>query len=236
MDKKKKNKNNKKTWIQYGIFAVVALTLYATGLHAEVIGFAQRGLLATGLMNPDVEEITETRNAAKDSQTKNMAEEKTQADIVQAESTQHGNTENESARKDETPAAFNLKMVDKDGNTKSLADLKGKVIFMNFWATWCPPCIAEMPSIDELHDEVGDDVAFVLLSFDDDFETSKKFNSSKGYNLPIYEPTSQIPKMYQSRALPTTYVIDAEGNLAMTHKGMADYSDPEFIKFIKDLM
>ncbi len=55
MNTKKENKNNKKTWIQYGIFAIVAITLYATGLHTEVIGFAQRGLLATGLMNPDVE-------------------------------------------------------------------------------------------------------------------------------------------------------------------------------------
>lgn len=231
MDKKKKNKNNKKTWIQYGIFALVGLTLYATGLHAEVIGFAQRGLLATGIMNPDVEEIAYARNHAKQSQTVNTTEE-----TAQVETTQQGNDHTESSQKGDTPAAFNLKMLDKDGNTKSLADFKGKVIFMNFWATWCPPCIAEMPSIKELYDEVGDDVAFVLFSFDDDFETSKKFNASKGYNLPIYEPTSQIPKMYQSRALPTTYVIDADGNLAMTHKGMADYSDPKFIEFIKDLM
>ncbi|MDN6280771.1 MAG: redoxin domain-containing protein [Psychroflexus sp.] len=236
MDKKKKNKNTKRTWIQYGIFAFIGITLYATGLHAEVIGFAQRGLLATGIMNPDVEEIAQTQDTADGNQTANMAEETAQAEIAHAKTTQQGNTQTESAEKKETPAAFNLKMVDKDGQTKSLADLKGKVIFMNFWATWCPPCIAEMPSIDELHDEVGDEVAFVLLSFDDNFETSKKFNESKGYNLPIYEPTSQIPKMYQSRALPTTYVIDAEGNLAWTHKGMADYSDPEFIEFIKDLM
>ncbi|MEH6704464.1 MAG: TlpA disulfide reductase family protein [Galbibacter orientalis] len=204
MDKKKK-----KTWIQYAIFAAVAIFLYATGLHTEVIGFAQRGLLATGLMNPDVAEIAQTRN--------------------------NENTEaiTENARL--TEADYNLKLTDRDGNIHSLEEFKGKVIFLNFWATWCPPCVAELPSIDTLHEEMGDDVAFVLLSFDDDFEKAKAFDKRKGYDLPIYAPASNLPAMFQSSALPTTYVIDAKGNLALTHKGMADYSDPEFKNFLNSL-
>ncbi len=203
-----KNKNSKKTWIQYGIFAVVAITLYATGMHTEVIGFAQRGLLATGLMNPDVEEIAQVRS----------------------------NEENATATTSNlTKADFNLKLIDREGNTKSLTELKGKVIFMNFWATWCPPCIAEMPSIDKLHEEMGDEVAFVMLSLDQNFETAKAFDKRKGYDLPIYAIGGTLPSMYQSSAIPTTYVIDAEGNLALTHKGMADYSDPEFKKFLHSL-
>lgn len=211
MDNKKKNKNLKKTWIQYGIFAVVAITLYATGMHTEVIGFAQRGLLATGLMNPDVEEIAQLRN--------NEIENKDETAIMP----------------NRTQADFNLKLIDKDGNTKTLAELKGKVIFMNFWATWCPPCIAEMPSIDRLHEEMGDEVAFVMLSLDQDFDKAKAFDKRKGYNLPIYTLGSRLPSMYQSSAIPTTYIIDADGNLALTHKGMADYSDPEFKKFLNSL-
>jgi thiol-disulfide isomerase/thioredoxin len=207
MDKNKKNKDTKKTWIQYGVFAAVAVVLYATGLHTEVIGFAQRGLLATGLMNPDVKEITEVRH-----------NESTSADLPAS-----------------TKADFNLKLIDKDGNISSLEALKGKVIFMNFWATWCPPCIAEMPSIDKLHEEMGDEVAFVMLSLDQDFELAKAFDKRKGYNLPIYAPASNLPSMYQSSAIPTTYIIDADGNLALTHKGMADYSDEEFKKFLKSL-
>lgn len=207
MNNKKKNKNQKRTWIQYGIFAAVAITLYATGLHAEVIGFAQRGLLATGLMNPDVEEMAHVTN-----------------------------NENEIATNTATTKAdFNLKLTDKEGNTRSLEEFKGKVIFMNMWATWCPPCIAEMPSIDKLHEEMGDEVAFVMLSFDQDFEKAKAFDKRKGYDLPIYTLASDIPVMYQSPAIPTTYVIDADGNLALEHKGMADYSDPEFKKFLKSL-
>ena len=125
--------------------------------------------------------------------------------------------------------------MDMEGNTTSLAALKGKVIFLNFWATWCPPCVAEMPSIDKLHEEMGDEVAFVMLSLDEDFEKAKAFDKRKGYGLPIYAPASNLPAMYQSSAIPTTYVIDANGNLALTHKGMADYSDPEFKKFLKGL-
>ncbi|HLT53947.1 MAG TPA: TlpA disulfide reductase family protein [Flavobacteriaceae bacterium] len=204
MDKKKK-----KTWFQYGIFAVVAIFLYATGLHTEVIGFAQRGLLATGLMNPDVAEIAQARN--------------------------NENTEAITEKLSLTEGDYNLKLTDRDGNIHSLEEFKGKVIFLNFWATWCPPCVAEMPSIDKLHEEMGDDVAFVLLSFDDDFEKAKAFDKRKGYNLPIYAPASNLPAMFQSSALPTTYVIDAKGNLALTHKGMADYSDPEFKNFLNSL-
>lgn len=202
MDKKKN-----KSWIQYGIVALVAITLYATGLHTEVIGFAQRGLLATGLLNPDVEKIAQARHK-----------------------------ENKDVNKsDITKADFNLSLIDKDGNKKSLKDFKGKVIFMNMWATWCPPCIAEMPSIEELHNEMGDEVAFVMISLDQDFKKAKDFVERKDYNLPIYAPMSNLPAMYQSSAIPTTYVIDAEGNLALTHKGMADYSNAEFKKFLNSL-
>lgn len=195
--------------MQYGIFAVIAITLYATGRHTEVIGFAQRGLLATGLMNPDVKEITQNRNEENDG--------------------------GKATAPKPDPANFDLRLLDADGNVTTLEEFKGKVIFLNMWATWCPPCIAEMPSIDKLHEEMGDEVAFVMLSLDEDFEKAKAFDERKGYDLPIYELASNLPAMYRSSSIPTTFVIDAEGNLAMTHKGMADYSDPEFKKFLNSL-
>lgn len=199
MSDKKQNKSSRNTWIQYGIFALVATILYATGMHTEVIGFAQRGLLTTGIMNPNVKKITNSRS------------------------------------EDVEKADLNVLLIDEDGNSKSLADLKGKVIFINFWATWCPPCIAEMPSISKLHQEMGDDIAFVMLSFDKDFETAKAFNKRKGYNLPIYSLGSNLPSMFQSSALPTTYIIDAEGYLVLTHKKMADYNNRKFKKFLTSL-
>ncbi|QXP63459.1 TlpA disulfide reductase family protein [Polaribacter sp. HaHaR_3_91] len=199
----KKNKSAKKTWIQNGVFVLILITLYATGLHTEVIGFAQRGVLATGLMNPDVKEITHKKNS------KTISE--------------------------YTKADLNIKLIDSNGKIISLSDLKDKVIFLNYWATWCPPCIAEMPSISKLHKEMGNDVAFILLSFDKDFETAKAFNKRKGYNLPIYTLASNLPTMLQSSALPTTYIIDREGNIVLTHEGMANYNTDEFRVFLESL-
>lgn len=98
--------NKKKSLIQYGVLAVVVMTLYMTGLHTEVIGFIQRGLLATGIMNPKVEVVSPT------------------------EATQNQPMANIQA------ADFNLQLLDIDGKVVSLEDLKGKVIFLNFWATW----------------------------------------------------------------------------------------------------
>jgi thiol-disulfide isomerase/thioredoxin len=130
---------------------------------------------------------------------------------------------------------MNVQLRDPEGNIVSLSEFKGKVIFMNFWATWCPPCVAEMPAIDKLHEEMGDEVAFVMLSRDQNFDTAVAFKEKKDYGLPIYELAGPLPAMYQSSALPTTFVIDAEGNLALTHKGMADYNTDEFKKFLNSL-
>lgn len=200
---KQKRKSTKRTLLEYGIIAIVALTLYATGLHTEVIGFMQRGLLATGLITPKIEN-------------------------------KHQN-ETENVTTTATPADFNLMLMDEDGNTLSLADFKGKAIFMNMWATWCPPCIAEMPNINKLYKEMGHDVAFVMVSLDEDFETAKSFNNRKGFDLPIYTLQSRRPAMYQSTTVPTTYVISADGNLMLTHKGMANYNTSKFRSFLEGI-
>ncbi|WP_455169037.1 TlpA family protein disulfide reductase [Aegicerativicinus sediminis] len=190
----------KKSLIEYGIFIAVAVVLYVTGLHTEVIGFAQRGILATGLMNPDV------------------SEESVDAD-----------TSNEAPIK----VNYNLKLIDDKGNITSLGNFREKVIFLNLWATWCPPCLAEMPNIAKLHEEVKDEVVFVMLSLDQDFNKAIDFNNRKGFNLPIYTPGSALPQQFQSSStIPTTYVIDANGNLVLTHKGMANYSTEEFKEFL----
>ena len=206
MDIKKKKKSRKKTFIEYGIIAAVVITLYATGLHTEVIGFIQRGFLATGLMTPKIE------------------------------ATHSSDSGNEiTANASSTPADFNLTLMDENGKTISLAEFRGKVIFLNMWATWCPPCIAEMPNINKLYKEVGHEVAFVMVSLDDDFETAKAFNKRKGFDLPIYKLQSNRPALYHSSTVPTTYVINANEELVLTHKGMANYNTPKFKEFLKEL-
>ncbi|MFD0976003.1 TlpA family protein disulfide reductase [Salinimicrobium gaetbulicola] len=195
------NKKLKKNLIEYGIIGAVFIMLFVTGLHTEVFGFLQRGILATGLMNPNTEEKAE----------------------VAATTPAKG-------------AILDLNLVNSKGEQVNMKQFKGKVIFLNFWATWCPPCIAEMPGIHNLYKEVKDDnVEFIMLSVDQDFEKAKKFKKNKGYEFEIYQATDPIPQMYSTRNIPTTYVIDYEGNIALTHLGMGNFDTNDFKQFLKNL-
>ncbi len=131
-------------------------------------------------------------------------------------------------------ADFNLKLRNQEGKVVNMEDLKGKVIFINFWATWCPPCIAEMPGIDALSEDLkGEDVAFLMISLDDNFEKAKNFRKKKGYSFDVHQPAARIPEMYYSQSIPATFVISAEGKLVYSHKGMADYNTKKFKTFLR---
>ncbi len=193
-------KKTKKNLIEYGIIAAIFGTLYFTGLHTEVLGFLQRGILATGIMNPDLDKKSEL--------TKNDVNPK---------------------------ADFSMSFINSKGEKIAMEELRGKVIFINIWATWCPPCIAEMPGINKLYKDVDNDkVAFIMLSVDQDFQKAIDFNANKGYDFEVYEVTGGMPQMYNTRSIPTTYVIDSGGNLVMTHMGMGDYNTKDFKEFLKE--
>ncbi|MGF1922561.1 MAG: TlpA family protein disulfide reductase [Bacteroidia bacterium] len=119
----------------------------------------------------------------------------------------------------------------------SLAELEGKVVFLNFWATWCPPCLAEMPSVNKLHQQFASDeeVVFLLVDADADFTKSQAYFDRKKYRMPIYALSSDIPKEIFSGSLPTTVVLDKKGRVAYHGVGAANYSSPKFVSFIKKL-
>ena len=126
-----------------------------------------------------------------------------------------------------------------DGNGKLIAlnDLKGKVVFINFWATWCPPCIAEMPSIQKLYDKVKDDQEIVILTVEVEGKRDKaaKFMERKKLSLPVVYPNSSIPTEFFNGSLPTTVILDKKGNIAHTTMGMADYSGQDIVDFLNEL-
>jgi thiol-disulfide isomerase/thioredoxin len=124
-----------------------------------------------------------------------------------------------------------------DGTIFDLSAQKGKVIFINFWATWCPPCIAEMPSINKLYQKFKDDknVLFIMVDVDNNPDKSNTFMKKKGFALPVYTQVSDIPTKYFSGTLPTTVILDKSGNIAFHHDGVADYSNSEVADFIKKL-
>ncbi|RXF68859.1 TlpA family protein disulfide reductase [Arcticibacter tournemirensis] len=124
-----------------------------------------------------------------------------------------------------------------DGQAIDLSKLRGKVVFLNFWATWCPPCIAEMPSVNKLYEKLKSDKDFVFLMVDVDanYQRSKKFMDKHKYSLPVYTPLSDIPKDLLTGAIPTTVILDKDGKTVFRHEGAADYSTPEVIKFMQEL-
>ena len=134
------------------------------------------------------------------------------------------------------PADYNLTLHALDGRQTSLRDLKGKVIFLNLWASWCPPCIAEMPGIQKLYRETDTSrVAFVMLSLDENPAKARKLMKRKGFTFPAYFPGSTMPAVYATRCIPTTFVISRRGEIVVRHEGMADYSSAEFKAFLSKL-
>ncbi len=134
-------------------------------------------------------------------------------------------------------ANYTFEMVYADGKAINMEDLKGKVVFMNFWATWCPPCIAEMPSIQKLYDKVKDDKDIVILTVEVEGKSDKvaKFMERKKLSLPVVYPNSSIPTEFFNGSLPTTVILDKKGNIAHTTMGMADYSGQDIVDFLNEL-
>ncbi len=137
----------------------------------------------------------------------------------------------------EVEASYTVTLKTLDGKRVSLREMKGKVIFMNVWATWCPPCIAEMPGIQKLYDQTkADNIAFVMISVDKDSQKAQKFIQRKGYTFPVYQlADGSIPAMYASESIPATFVISAGGKLVLRHEGMADYNSENFRNYLKSL-
>jgi thiol-disulfide isomerase/thioredoxin len=130
-----------------------------------------------------------------------------------------------------------LKFKDAKGKTVSLADFEGKVIFLNFWATWCAPCLAEMPSVNKLYEKYKDDgeVVFLLVDADSDFAKSQAYMDRKKYALPVYAFASNLPETIFKGTLPTTIVFDKKGRLSYRGEGPANYSSNKFIAFVEQL-
>lgn len=100
---------------------------------------------------------------------------------------------------------------------------KDKVVLLNYWATWCPPCIAEMPSLQELYNDYKDKVVFLFVTNEVDEDVSK-FMDAKQYNYPVYRAVSEHPKSFENKSIPATYVLNKQGEIVVYKVGAADWN------------
>jgi peroxiredoxin len=122
-----------------------------------------------------------------------------------------------------------------DGKTTAFSDFRGKVVFLNFWATWCVPCVEEMPGIQRLISTMKDhDVAFVLVT-DEKEEKVRKFLEKHRLDLPIYIRSGKAPKTFKTKRLPITYILDRGGKIAMRRTGSTEWDDSACQDFIRGL-
>lgn len=127
--------------------------------------------------------------------------------------------------------SFNWKLINSNGDVLEFNTLEGKVIVVNFWATWCPPCIAEMPSFQKLYDGYQDKVVFLFVASDEEKKVVTFLNKNE-YTLPVYFEVTNRPAEMQSNSLPTTYIINRKGEIVVNKTGAVDWNSNR----IKDLL
>ncbi|MEJ5106816.1 TlpA family protein disulfide reductase [Chryseobacterium sp. MYb328] len=145
----------------------------------------------------------------------------------------------ESVEKSGNKAAYTgLMLKNEDGILIDPSPLKNKVVFINFWASWCPPCRAEFPSVEKLYNKykTHPDMVFLTVNLDDNPSLGKAYLKEKGFTVPFITPAGTIPGELYNGSLPTTVVLDKKGEVRLHHTGVADYSKDSFYQEIDLLL
>jgi cytochrome c biogenesis protein CcmG, thiol:disulfide interchange protein DsbE len=120
--------------------------------------------------------------------------------------------------------------------TVSLNQFQGKPVVLNFWATWCPPCIQEMPSLVQLQKQLGDNVTILAVSEDDDDNAYKQFVRDHNIDLLTVRDTRQKTNgLYGTTGFPETFVIDRTGKIVRKFIGPQEWTSPEIVGYLKKM-
>jgi len=117
----------------------------------------------------------------------------------------------------------------------SFADFRGKVLFMNFWGTWCGPCVAEMPSIQILYDSLKHDPVEFLAISDESISKIQEFGKREQLTLPLFQNVSKPLPEFDFKVWPVTVIVNKSGTMVYVESGSAKWDDPSVIKFIRNL-
>lgn len=129
---------------------------------------------------------------------------------------------------------YNFVLKDLDGKSINLKQSQGRPVLINFWATWCAPCLAELPELNALYENNKNEVDFYFISQEKP-EVLKKFLKLKNYNLPVYTQVSVIPFPLKNNALPSTYLINRNGKIVAFAEKSAKWNDKEIQSLINEM-
>lgn len=129
---------------------------------------------------------------------------------------------------------YSGKFLDLDGQLVDLQSYRNQTIFINLWATWCPPCIAEMPHIESLYQKMKDNesISFLMINLDEDPEKPVRFIAKKEYTFPVVHASYGITPSLRHQSIPTTLVISPEGKIIFRQEGMSNFDTEEFREFL----
>lgn len=194
---------------------IVKYTIKIGGIIMIIMGI----MIFTGWFNNITGYLSTPQNDGKN--VTNSSENKGEKVPYKDDNTSGKNEENEKQDENKVVPAFNFTLTDQYGNKHTLSDYKGKTVFLNFWATWCPPCRMEMPHIEELYKEHNlnkDDVVILGVASPGGREKStkeiKEFLKDKNYTFPIvFDESGEVFNNYQISSLPTTFMIKEDGTI-----------------------
>lgn len=124
-----------------------------------------------------------------------------------------------------------------DGSkTLTLSQFRGRTVVLNFWATWCPPCVEEMPSLVELQEKMGNKLTVVAVSLDEDGDAYNKFVETRAKGLTTIRDSKQISNaLYGTYKFPESFVIDKDGRIQRKFIGAVDWTSPEIVDYFNKL-
>jgi thiol-disulfide isomerase/thioredoxin len=130
---------------------------------------------------------------------------------------------------------YNWSLATLDNKPVNFSQSEGKVVVVNFWATWFPPCVAEMPSMQKLYESYGDTVDFYFVTSEAN-EKPLKFMTKNAYSFPVYRESQATPEVLRSRSIPATYIISKDGTIVIDEKGAANWNSEKVHQVLDGLL
>ncbi|WP_066224929.1 TlpA family protein disulfide reductase [Formosa haliotis] len=131
--------------------------------------------------------------------------------------------------------SYHWKLVDLNGNSYDFRTAEGKVVLINFWATWCPPCIAEMPHLVDLYNDYHNKIEFLFVS-NEDQAVIKAFLNKHQYDIPVHQSRSTVPDQLNTTGIPRALLINKEGSIVIDKTGAANWNSDSVRETINRLI